>query len=402
MSDYDLIVVGAGPVGSAAATALARLGRSVALIDQRAPAAAPVGETLDARVVAVSPGSQLLLSALGVWSQLDRDRLAPYHRMQVCAGAGSLIFTANEHALSELGWIAELPALEAAAAATAGALSRVDRVWPASIQALEIGSDAVDLVLEDGRRLRGHVLLGADGARSRVREAAGIDLHSFHYNQRALIAQLSTALPNPGIAWQRFTELGPLALLPLPGGGSSLVWSVHVDQAERLEALDEAEFVAALEQHAVDHPFGRIESAGPRHARPLVRRQSQTLAAGRIALLGDAARSVHPLAGQGLNLGLGDIAALIEALHGWTRERDPSARLARYGRRRWSDSALIAGGIHLFNESRMLGAPGRSALGLGFKALARSRLAREIFVRRACAIGEVAEALKILSAEARA
>jgi ubiquinone biosynthesis UbiH/UbiF/VisC/COQ6 family hydroxylase len=347
-------------------------------------------------VVAVSPGSQALLDAVGAWSGLDPARLAPYSEMQVAAGRGRLDFKAAEHGLPRLGWIAELPELDRVAAAAAGAARRVETIWPATVRHLRPGADSVEVELDTGRRLSGRILLGADGARSRVRAAAGIAVDSHHYNQKALVAHLVTARSNPGIAWQRFGELGPLALLPLPGGRSSLVWSVHLDQAERLLQLDDDDFASAIQAHAEGSPFGAIEQVERRHALTLVRRQSQRLAAGRIALIGDAARSVHPLAGQGLNLGLGDVAALVEILADWKRDRDPTALLARYGRRRWSDSVLVAGGIHLFNEVHILGEAGRQAMGLGFAALRRSRSARSAFVGRACGLAEVLPALERL------
>jgi len=219
-----------------------------------------------------------------------------------------------------------------------------------------------------------------------------------HYNQRAIVAHLDTEQSNPGTAWQRFTDLGPLALLPLPEGRSSLVWSVHDDEADKLMALGDDEFLEMLAEHAEEPPFGAFTATGERHALPLVRRQSKPLASGRVALLGDAARSVHPLAGQGLNLGLADVAALIEALDGWQQTRDdPSDRLARYSRRRWSDSVLVAGGIHAINETRTLGELGKHALGAGFTAMRFARPAREIFVRRACGLDEVKKAIGILA-----
>ena len=396
MNTFDVIVIGSATVGGTAAAALARLGLEVALIDRRMPAERPKGGELDPRVVAVSPGSQRLLDAVGVWSELDPARLAPYSEMQVMSGRGRLDFKASDHGLSRLGWIAELPELDRASAAAAGSARRVETIWPATVRQLRTTTDTVEVELNNGRTLTGRILLGADGARSRVRTAAGIGVESHHYNQKALVAHLVTATPNPGIAWQRFGEFGPLALLPLPGGRSSLVWSVHLDQAERLMRQSDDEFAAEIEAHAEGAAFGTIEQLSRRHALTLVRRQSRRLAAGRIALLGDAARSVHPLAGQGLNLGLGDVAALVEVLAGWKRDRDPSPLLARYGRRRRSDSILVAGGIHLFNETRALGEPGRQAMGLGFNALARLRPAREAFVARACGLAEVRPALQRL------
>lgn len=395
---YDAIVVGAASVGTAAALALARLGRKVALIDRSAPRELADDAPLDPRVVAVSPGSMLLLEALGARRHLHLSRIAPYHDMQVVAGRGSVEFHAPEHGLETLGWIAELPELDRSLWRAASGDARINALRPVEIEAIAPQDDRVRLTLSDGRMIEGTCLIGADGARSRVRRAAAIGVTEQHYNQRAIVAHLDSEKLNPGIAWQRFTELGPMALLPLPEGRSSLVWSVHEDQAARLMALDDDEFLARLTGHAGEQPFGAIEAVEPRHAIELVRRQSERLAAGRIALVGDAAHSVHPLAGQGLNLGLGDVAALIDVLADWNPASNPAARLERYSRRRGSDARLVASGIHLFNElPRTLGAFGRPALAAGFTALRLARPARDAFVQRACGLREADKAACILN-----
>jgi 2-octaprenyl-3-methyl-6-methoxy-1,4-benzoquinol hydroxylase/2-octaprenylphenol hydroxylase len=396
---FDAIVIGGGTVGAAAALALARTGREVALIDRKQPNEHPEDAPLDPRVVAVSPGSKRLLEAVGAWQHVRPARIAAYADMQVVAGRGKVHFRATEHGLAALGWIAELPELDRALWQELKKRRRISVYAPADVQGIEIEDSEITVTLADGQTLAGRMLLGADGAKSRVRAAAGIDVTAHHYNQRAIVAHLDTEQSNPGTAWQRFTDLGPLALLPLPEGRSSLVWSVHDDEADKLMELGDDEFLEALAEHCDEPPFGAFTATGERHALPLVRRQSKPLASGRIALLGDAARSVHPLAGQGLNLGLADVAALVEALDGWQETRDdPSDRLARYSRRRWSDSVLVAGGIHAINETRTLGELGKHALGAGFTAMRFARPAREIFVRRACGLDEVKKAVGMLAA----
>jgi len=396
---FDALVIGGGTVGAAAALALARTGREVALIDRKQPEERPSDAPMDPRVVAVSPGSKRLLEAVGAWRHVRPARIAAYADMQVVAGRGKVHFRATEHGLAALGWIAELPELDQALWLELKKRRRISVCAPADVQDIDIGDSEITVTLADGQTLAGRMLLGADGARSRVRAAAGIDVTAHHYNQRAIVAHLETEQVNPGTAWQRFTDLGPLALLPLPEGGSSLVWSVHDDEADKLMELGDDEFLEALAEHCIEPPFGAFTATGERHALALVRRQSKPLASGRIALLGDAARSVHPLAGQGLNLGLADVAALIEALDGWQQTKDdPSDRLARYSRRRWSDSVLVAGGIHAINETRTLGELGKHALGAGFTAMRFARPAREIFVRRACGLDEVKRAVGMIAA----
>ena len=394
---FDALVIGGGTVGAAAALALARTGREVALIDRKPPPDHPEDAPLDPRVVAVSPGSKRLLEALGAWQHVRPARIAAYGDMRVVAGRGEVRFRATEHGLAALGWIAELPELDQALWQELKKRRRISVHAPATVETIEGDAKEVPVKLADGQTLTGRMLLGADGAKSRVRTAAGIEASMHHYNQRAIVAHLDTESSNPGTAWQRFTELGPLALLPLPQGRSSLVWSVHDDEADKLMKLGDEEFLEVLAEHCVEPPFGAFTTAGQRHALPLIRRQSRPLASGRIALLGDAARSVHPLAGQGLNLGLADVAALVEALDGWQSKADPTVNLARYSRRRWSDSVLVAGGIHAINETRTLGELGKHALGAGFAAMRFARPAREIFVRRACGLDEVQPAIKLLN-----
>jgi len=397
MSDrFDALIVGGGTVGAATAAALAVRGLESALIDRARPETRDDGAPLDSRVVALSPGSKRLLEAIGAWPQVRSERIAPYTDMQVHAGSGEVRFRAGEHGLTALGWIVEIAELDRALWLALEQRRRIEPVAPAEVERIRIGADAVAVSLADGRTLSGRMLLGADGARSRVREAAGIEVTAHHYNQRAIVAHLDTARDNPGIAWQRFTDLGPMALLPLPGGRSSLVWSVSDDQAERLLAMADDDFLQVLADHAGDPPFGGFESASGRNALPLIRRQSKPLAAGRAALLGDAARSVHPLAGQGLNLGLGDVAALVDALADLRPDDDPVRALARYARRRYSDSALVAGGIHVINELRGFGKLGRLAMGAGFDALRLARPARDGFVRRACGLDEIRRAVELL------
>jgi len=393
---FDALIAGGGTIGAAAAVALARAGCEVAVVDRARPATREDDAPLHPRVIALSPGSRRLLEAVGAWARVRPGRIAPYSEMQVLAGRGGLRFRAAEHGLNALGWIVEIAELDRSLWLELDRHRRIEQVTPAEVDSIELGDDGVGITLSDGPALQGRMLLGADGAKSRVRAAAGIETTTHHYNQRAIVAHLTTERDNPGIAWQRFTALGPLALLPLPAGRSSLVWSVHDDAAERLLALDDAAFLDAVAKHCDAPPFGAFTSTAARHALPLVRRQSKPLSSGRAALLGDAARSVHPLAGQGLNLGLGDVAALVEALAERDGGGDPTPALARYARRRFSDSVLVAGSIHALNEARALGEPGRLAMGAGFEALKWLRPARELFVRRACGLDEVRRAVELL------
>ena len=384
MLDYDIAIIGAGPAGAASAVALAQQGLQVALLDRQRPAPLEPDAALDPRVVAISPGSMQLLDQIGARDYLQTERLAEYRSMQVCARLQSLEFIAAEHGLDQLGWIVEIANVASAIWQTAEREKNLDLLTPAEVDTFELQSDMVRFRLTGGRELSAGILIGADGARSQIRTIACIEHDVHDYNQRAIVTHLDTIRANHGIAWQRFTDHGPLALLPLPEGRSSLVWSVPFERAQTLMTLDERAFLDQLELAAADSPFGGFTSMTQRHAIPLIRRQSKQMHQGRVALLGDAARSVHPLAGQGMNLGLADAAELTTCLNGWSPEINPHTRLARYARRRLSDSSLIAEGIHLINESRSFGSSASQfGIGIAFRLLSNSRLARGAFVKMA-------------------
>ncbi|MCC5866419.1 MAG: FAD-dependent monooxygenase [Wenzhouxiangella sp.] len=384
--DIDIAVCGGGVAGAVCASLLARAGRSVALIEARRPGWQPPTQDFDLRVVAISPGSARILDKAGGLALHDPRRRAEYRRMQVCAAAASVAFSAQEHGIDQLGWIAEVPALQQAQWQAMEQRGQVRILAPAQVQEMALRDDSVRLSLADGQTLRAGLLVAADGARSRLRELAGIITDQWHYNQAALVTHISTERTNEGVAWQRFTEHGPLALLPLPDGRSSIVWSQPDRRAQQLLALDEGDFLDELNSHQ-DSPFGLALSCTERRSFALIRRQAQRLVKQRLVLLGDAARNVHPLAGQGLNLGLADAAALAEVLENWQPDQDPSAALARYQRWRLAAGSVIAGGIHAINEIGH-GPPPFSTglLGLGFRLAGRLWPAREAFVKRACGL----------------
>lgn len=382
--DHDIVVAGGGVAGATAAALLAQSGHRVALIDRRRPEVPDPQSDFYPRVVAIAPGSAAVLGAAGAWERLPEERLGPYDRMQVHADGGEVNFRASEHGLARLGWIVEVPWLQACCWQVLETLENVKLIAPASVSCFSPRDDHIRLELEGGKTLRCSLLVAADGARSRLRRMAGIETELWHYNQQALVTHIQTEKPNQGLAWQRFTEHGPLALLPLADGRSSIVWSQPERRVSELKALDEAGFLAELNA-CQDSPFGEATAATKRYAFPLIRRQAKNLVNGRVVLLGDAARNVHPLAGQGLNLGLMDAAALAEVLADWGGESDPARALARYERWRISGGSLVAGGIHAINEFTRAG-PGRSLAGLGFSLAGKLWPLREAFVEHACGL----------------
>ncbi|KWS06884.1 2-octaprenyl-3-methyl-6-methoxy-1,4-benzoquinol hydroxylase [Lysobacter capsici AZ78] len=355
----DIVVVGAGVVGAAAALAFARDGFEVALVEAREPAPwSP--EDPDLRVYAFAPDNAAFVDDLGVWGAVQAARLQPYRAMRVwdAAGGGELRFDADAFGRRELGWIVEHGVL-------------VDRLWsalsaagvrlhcPDAVEALEHdAADGVGVVLASGRRLRARLVVAADGAQSRLRELAGIEAPAHDYGQRGLVAYVDSELSHEATCWQRFLPGGPLAFLPAVGAPgardrrSSIVWTLPNAEAERLLALDDAAFLDELER-AFAGRLGALTGVSKRAAFPLRRQLAERYVAGRVVIAGDAAHVVHPLAGQGVNLGLRDISGLRGVL-AQARKRcldiGSPARLQRWARERRSENALAAYGFDGLNK----------------------------------------------------
>lgn len=348
----DVVVVGGGVVGAACALALAQAGLSVVLVEGREPPAWHA-DSPDLRVYAFAPDNAALFKALGVWEPIRQARAVAYRRMRVwdAAGGEELLFDADRLGRAQLGWIIENGLL-------------VDRLWaglplsgvrvecPATVEELEQDADGVRVRLSDGRRLEAAMVIAADGADSAVRNMAGIGVDRHDYGQRGLVAYIDSELPNEATAWQRFLPTGPLAFLPFGDGRCSIVWSLPTDEAERLLAVDEARFRQELAR-GFDARLGEITSVSARAAFPLRRQLAKAYVHGRVLLAGDAAHVVHPLAGQGVNLGLRDVAAL-RRLWCDANERgvpfDTPHRLARWERERRSDVTVSALGFETINR----------------------------------------------------
>jgi ubiquinone biosynthesis UbiH/UbiF/VisC/COQ6 family hydroxylase len=361
-SSSDVLIVGAGLPGLALALALRGSGLRVALADRRHPAAEEDGEW-DARIFAISPGNAALLHRLGVWSRLDQDRLAPVETMRIFgdrAGA-QLDFSAFDQGVRALAWIVEQRELMAG---TLAAWADSDAPEPihadAAPESLCRERDGVSVRLADGSELKSRLVVGADGLRSWTRAQAGIPAAPRPYGQTAIVANFATEMPHHGRAWQWFRPDGSvLAYLPLPGHRMSIVWSVPEARGAELQAMRDEEFVAEVIA-AGNGTLGSLEFLSPRAAFPLNFMRLSGPVANRVALIGDAAHGVHPLAGQGLNLGYGDVEALAAAL----RERGPiddpgsALLLGRYARSRaWPTLAMQAatdGLWRLFNADHAL------------------------------------------------
>jgi 2-octaprenylphenol hydroxylase len=370
----DVVVVGAGMVGGALACALAEAGLAVALVEA---GAAPVPGSwgperpFDQRVSALSRASEALLRRLQVWPGVVRRRAMPFREMVVwdAGSEGAIHFDSAEIAESALGHIVENGVTVEALEERLAALPAVTWVRPERPLALEVSGERVRLTLT-GSTLEAGLVVGADGARSRLRELAGIGVHRSAYGHSALVATVRPELPHRDTAWQRFLPGGPLAFLPLPDGHCSIVWSAAPTEVDRLLGLPGEAFADALAQ-AFDWRLGRVLWVGDRTAYPLYRQHAERYVRPRVALVGDAAHTIHPLAGQGVNLGLLDAAALAEVVADARRRgADPGGlpALRRYERWRRGHNLLVQGamdGFRLLFASEL--APLRLLRGAGLR-----------------------------------
>lgn len=351
--DADLIVVGAGVVGAATALMAAREGLRVLLVESREPAPWRA-EAPDLRVYALAPDAFALLDALGVGASIRRARAHPYRRMRVwdAAAGGELEFDAARLGRDALGHIVENDLLVDRLWAACLAEPGVEHACPAAIEAIEQGAEGVRATLADGRVRSARLLVGADGARSKVRELAGIAVDAHDYRQQGLVAYVATEAPHGDTAWQRFLPTGPLAFLPCGDGRCSIVWTLPTDDALRLREAPEADFLRELTR-AFDARLGECLSVSARACFPLRRQLARAYVAGRVLLAGDAAHAVHPLAGQGVNLGLRDVAALQDTWRDAARRGsafDAPHRLARWERGRRSDATVSAHAFEAINR----------------------------------------------------
>src|SRR5437870_6709083 len=389
-SDYDVLIIGAGLVGLALAAALARTGLAVALVD-RSPVAvrnATTDNDWDARVYAVSPGSAEFLHSLGAWQHLPCERLAAIEAMDIRGDAGgALSFSAYELGERALAWIVENRELNAALVATVRMTSGIDVLAPCQPTTLSWRADVAQVALADSRTIAARLIVGADGVRSWTRQLAGLSQEPQPYSQTAVVANFATELPHRGRAFQWFlADGGVLAWLPLPGRRISIVWSAPVPLARELCALD-AIVLASRMAAAGGNALGALTLITPPTAFPLFALKLPTVITHRLALVGDAAHGVHPLAGQGVNLGFGDAAVLaaVLAARGPVADAGAPILLERYARRRAEPvlamQTLTDGLARLFGVSppwikglRNRGMRTVDALGILKKVLARPAL----------------------------
>ena len=347
-ADYDLVIAGGGMVGSTLACALRDADLKIALLESAPLERIRPGEETDLRVSAINRASQRIFAAVGAWSDMTAWRVSPFRDMRVwdAGGFGQIHFDSATLGEPLLGWIIENRVIQYALLERVRQLPAVDLLCPAALEtAWPEDAGGWRVRLTDGREFTTRLLVGADGAQSKVRELAEIDTRGWSYHQKALVANVRTAEPHQETAWQRFLPTGPLAFLPLHDGRCSIVWSTTPEQADQLLALDEYDFAHMLTE-AFERRLGEIVQVGPRSAFPLRLQHARAYVKPGLALIGDAAHVVHPLAGQGVNLGLLDAATLAEVLlDGLAAGHEVGALrvLRRYERWRKSDNLPMLG-----------------------------------------------------------
>lgn len=355
----DLIIVGAGMVGSALALALKDSELDVLLIDGGSLSVAPFAAEapFEPRVSALSGASQRILERLGAWPAITARRCSPYSRMEVWDGGGTgrIQFNATSVHAEVLGHIVENRVIQDALLEQLHA-TEIGLLGDARLEQLRHSGDEWLLTLADGRHLRTPLLVAADGADSAVRRLLGCATREWDYLHHAIVTSVRCSETHNLTAWQRFTEHGPLAFLPLDRSGDrhwcSIVWSTTPEQAEQLMALDEAAFCAALGE-ASELCLGPVLQADPRRCIPLRQRHAKRYVEPGLALIGDAAHSIHPLAGQGVNLGFLDAAVLAEELLRGLRRGETLAGLpvlSRFERRRMPHNLAMMAAMEGFER----------------------------------------------------
>lgn len=345
---YDVIVVGGGMVGAATALALAEAGMQVAIVEQRQPAPFIPNSEPDLRVSSINLASEAWLSKFGAWQHLQQMRLCPYQRLQAFEHQLSVVsFDAKDIKHSHLGHIVENRLLQLACWQQFA--DKVTLYCPSQVSGLQQEASQAIVTLNSGEILQAKLVIAADGANSQLRQLAGIGTHGWQYQQACLIVQVNTSYGQQDITWQQFTEQGPRAFLPLINNQASLVWYDNAAKVKQLAALSLAE-LQPLVQQAFPQQLGQIEVKQSGWF-PLAKMQVNNYFAQRVAVVGDAAHTINPLAGQGVNLGFADAKLLSELIiTAYNRSENIAAPelLANYQRKRRLANTIMMAAMDTF------------------------------------------------------
>ena len=420
MTDYDVIVVGGGMVGSVFGCALGDLGFCVAVVEARDPPATWPAGSVDVRTSALTRASENILRNLGVWGRMTAMRVTPYREMHVwdAEGFGEIHFDSAEIGESDLGHIVENRVIQAALWERLGEIATVERICPARVAALKLAGERPSLTLDLGERVesgsrskaRSHqartakttaaappaersvaapLIVAADGAQSTLRAMAGLGTRGWAYDQHAVVAIVRPARHHRDTAWQRFLKTGPIALLPIGDGQCSLVWSTAPERAAALVGMPDDEFRRAVTA-ATQARLGDILATSPRAVFPLRLQHAENYVEPGLALVGDAAHAIHPLAGQGVNLGLLDAATLADVLVQARLRGRPLGgmdTLRRYERARKGANLAMMGAMDVLERLFSNDNPALSvARGIGLRATDLATPVKHAIMRRALGV----------------
>ncbi|ETX15706.1 2-octaprenyl-6-methoxyphenyl hydroxylase [Roseivivax halodurans JCM 10272] len=401
--DTDIAIVGGGLNGLSLALAFARGPLSVTVIDTGDPAA-QIADDFDGRSYALANGSVRMLTALGLWDEIGGNA-QPINEIKVSDGRVSdgtallgLHFASAEIEEGPMGHLVEDRYLRRALLSAVSASDRIDHRTGETVVAQSMTGTCASLSLAGGDTLRARLVIGADGRRSGTASRARINRTGWSYRQTALVCAISHERPHDGIAHQLFLPAGPLAILPLTGNRSSIVWTEKTGLAEEINALGDDDYLTVLRPRFGDF-LGHIGLAGARYTYPLSLSLAQSYTAERLALVGDAAHGVHPIAGQGLNAGLRDVAALAQVVEDARRRGEDIGAadvLERYARWRRFDTATLAGATDLFNRLFSSDSPGLRLLrDAGMHAVQAMPGLRRAFIREAAGLtGDLPELMR--------
>ena len=340
---YDIVIVGGGIVGLTMANCLFGLNLKIAVIERSEPVA--VTDEIHNRVSAINRAAIQLFQETGVWQQMASERLSAFKKMHVwdSAGVGQIDFDSAEFGVQALGYIIENNVIQQALKANMEASNDIDWLCPRTIKSVELTQAKHFVTLENGEQLSCQLIIGADGAESIVRQAASIDFLRKEYGQLGVVATVATELSHNQTASQCFLPSGPLAFLPLADGRCSIVWSLDEERANTVMSLDDDAFMRELEQ-AFEYKLGAVTAVSQRSAFPLAHGHVNAYVQAGLALIGDAAHTIHPLAGQGANLGIMDALCLAEVIKTaleQNRQWDALHTLRSYERQRKGDNLLM-------------------------------------------------------------
>ncbi|MEM8844754.1 MAG: FAD-dependent oxidoreductase [Pseudomonadota bacterium] len=343
IQEFDIVIIGGGIVGAAAACRLSQQYSRIALVDKGAPISWQMNSPFGLRVSALNLATIQLFQEIDIWQQITSMRVYPYKSMFVWEqdGSAEIEFNANETSHESLGAIVENQVILSALIKLIEANNNISRFDGAELISCHSISDSTMLMeLADNQKLSAQLLIGADGQRSKVRECIGIEIQQNIYHQQGIVAVVKTEKSHQQTAWQCFNNEGPLALLPLSNNTCSIVWSVSAESCESLMDLSEAEFNNKITIGS-ETKLGQLNIISERKSFPLSGSQADHYVDQRVALMGDAAHVIHPLAGLGLNLGIADVACFATLLAQSDRELGSHRVLRQYERERKSENIIM-------------------------------------------------------------